>query len=74
MRFLDREGRYWGPPPDDRTAAAELERLQSAGASAIAFVWKSFWMLEHFPRFADHLDGGCSRTLDNDRLKVFSLN
>ena len=26
--FLEREGQYWGPPPDDATAIQELERLR----------------------------------------------
>ena len=28
MPFLERDGEYWGPPPDDLTAIQELERLR----------------------------------------------
>src|SRR5262249_38445511 len=35
--FLERDGQYWGPPPDDATALRELERLRRAGASHIVF-------------------------------------
>src|SRR5206468_624800 len=26
--FLEKNGQYWGPPPDDATAISELERLR----------------------------------------------
>ena len=29
--FLEQEGRYWGPPENDRVAIRELERLRQAG-------------------------------------------
>ena len=74
MRFVDRDGRYWGPPADDASAVAELERLRQAGASAVAFAWKSFWMLDHYQGLAAHLHDNHTVRLDNDRLKIFSLD
>ena len=32
MPFLERDGEYWGPPPDDLTAIQELERLRRSGS------------------------------------------
>jgi hypothetical protein len=49
LPFLERDGQYWGAPPDDATAVAELERLRRAGAAFIAFAWPSFWWLDHYP-------------------------
>ncbi len=35
--FLERDGQFWGRPPDDETAVREFERLRRAGANYIVF-------------------------------------
>jgi len=50
--FLEKNGKYWGPPADAQSAIAELERLRSAHAASIAFVWTTFWWLDHYRVFA----------------------
>src|SRR5262249_36596495 len=49
--FLEREGQYWGPPADDQTAIAELERLRRAGARHLVIAWPAFWWLEYYSEF-----------------------
>ncbi|MGQ9653039.1 MAG: glycosyltransferase family 2 protein [Thermodesulfobacteriota bacterium] len=71
--FLERGGRYWGPPPGDETAMAEMERLRRQGASFIVFVWTAFWWLDHYARFHRFLRGHYPCVLENDRLVVFDL-
>jgi hypothetical protein len=73
LPFLEKDGQYWGPPADDETAIRELERLRKSGARLIVFVWPSFWWLEHYPRFHEHLKKRCRRVLKNDRLVAFEL-
>src|ERR1051326_906095 len=53
--FLEREGRYWGPPENDAVALSELERLRQAGASHIIFAWPSFWWLDYYNGLRNHL-------------------
>ncbi|MGH7337357.1 MAG: glycosyltransferase family 2 protein, partial [Myxococcota bacterium] len=53
--FLERGGLHWGSPADDATAIAELERMRGAGATAIVFVWSTFWWLDHYRGFREHL-------------------
>ena len=53
--FLERDGQYWGVPPDDATAIHELERLREAGASFIVFGWPAFWWLDHYIGLRQHL-------------------
>ena len=36
--FLERDGRYWGPPPDDETAIRECERLRQDGAAFLSLI------------------------------------
>ena len=49
--FLERDGSYWGSPPDDVTAIEELKRLIRAGAGFVAIAWPAFWWLEHTANF-----------------------
>src|SRR5260370_39178995 len=43
VRFLDRNGQYWGPPTDDEHAIREIERLRRGGVGVIGFFSVTFW-------------------------------
>jgi SAM-dependent methyltransferase len=73
LPFLEKQGRYWGPPPDDATAIQELERLRRQGARAVVFVWSAFWWLEHYRQFARHLRKTYPCLRDNEYAVAFSL-
>lgn len=73
LPFLERGGKYWGPPADDATAIRELERLRQGGASHVVFAWPSFWWLDHYAGLKRHLQGACPCLLANERLIVFRL-
>ena len=71
--FLEKNGKYWGPPADDATAIRELERLRRAGARYIAFTWPAFWWTEHYGEFYRHLCEKFPRVLADDWLLLFDL-
>jgi SAM-dependent methyltransferase len=71
--FLERDGQYWGPPPDDSSAIGELERLRRVGAKFLIFAWPAFWWLDHYPGFRQHLVGHYRCILQNERLVAFDL-
>ena len=71
--FVERDGQYWGPPPDDATAIRELERLHGTGASFIVVAWPAFWWLEYYAGFRQHLRANHRCLLENDRVVVFDL-
>jgi glycosyltransferase involved in cell wall biosynthesis len=73
LPFLERDGRYWGSPPDDATAVREFERLRQSGAEFLVFSWPAFWWLDYYPRFRDHVRSGYRCIQKNDRLLVFDL-
>jgi hypothetical protein len=73
LPFLERSGRHWGPPADDATAIAELQRMRQAGASYLAFAWPAFWWLEYYREFAQHVRAQFRCMLENDCLIVFDL-
>ncbi len=72
--FLERGGRYWGPPDNDQTVIQELERLRGAGASHIVFAWPSFWWLDYYSGLRNHLQKNAPCLPSNERLLVFGLN
>ncbi len=72
--FLEKDGQYWGPPPDDATAIQECERLRKSGARFIAFIWPTFWWLDHYVEFARHLRSQYRCVVENERLVIFDLS
>lgn len=71
--FLEKEGRYWGAPPDDETAIRELERLRRAGAVYFVLAWPSFWWRDHYADFHRHLRTRFACLREDDCLVVFDL-
>jgi Sulfotransferase domain len=71
--FLERDGRYWGAPPDDETAISELERLRRSGASFMVFAWPAFWWLDHYAGLREHLRSHFRCVMENDLLVAFDL-
>lgn len=71
--FLERDGVYWGNPPEDDTAIRELERLRGSGATFIVFAWPAFWWLDYYAEFSRYLYSKFRCVLRNDRLIVFDL-
>jgi hypothetical protein len=71
--FLERDGQYWGPPPDDQTAIQELERMRKTGANFIVFGWPAFWWLDHYGGLHDYLSSKCRCILQNSRLIAYDL-
>jgi glycosyltransferase involved in cell wall biosynthesis len=73
LPFLERDGQYWGAPPDDETAIRELDRMRRSGASFLVFAWPAFWWLEYYAEFHRHLCSNFACALANDRLVAFDL-
>ena len=71
--FIERDGQYWGPPPDDQTAIREFERLRQFGATFIVFLWPAFWWLDYYAAFRQYLVSNFPCVLQNDRLVAFDL-
>lgn len=72
--FLERDGQYWGAPPDDDTAIREMERLRRSGARYMAFAWPAFWWFDYYNGLHSHLRSNFRCVLENERLVVFDLN
>lgn len=71
--FLEKDGKYWGRPPDSITAIQELERLRKTGVISIVFASPAFWWLDYYLEFNEYLRANYRCVLENDRLIVFDL-
>ena len=71
--FLERNGEYWGPPPDDQTAIRELHRLRNGGVGFVVFAWPAFWWAQQYPDFHRHLRSTFPCVLENNRVAVFDI-
>jgi len=74
LPFLERDGQYWGPPADDQTAIAELDRMRTAGAKYLAFIFSTFWWLDHYCRFAEHVRTRYRCVAQNPDVIIFALD
>jgi glycosyltransferase involved in cell wall biosynthesis len=72
--FLEKDGRYWGPPVDDGNAIKELERLRRHEAKFIVFLWSSFWWLDYYSDFNRYIRSNFPCIIDNDVLKIYEIS
>ena len=71
--YLEKDGQYWGPPPDAKVAISELERLKNYGANFLVIGWPAFWWMETYGDFFQYLRSNYSCFLENERLVIFDL-
>lgn len=73
LPFLERDGYYWGAPPDDSCAIEELERMRYCKASFMVIGWPAFWWLDYYSKLRNYLSSNFRCILHNSRLIVFDL-
>jgi hypothetical protein len=71
--FLEKDGKYWGRPADNRQAITEIERLRKTGCTHIIFAWPALWWLNYYEGFISISGPIFICTLDNERLVAFDL-
>ena len=69
----DEDGIYGGPPPDDETAVAELQRARRAGAFGVVVAWPSFWWLAHYRALADYVSSATSLLVANENVEIYAF-
>jgi len=53
--FPEKNGVYWGQPADSEAAIAEAKRQRKLGRERMAFIFSTFWWLQHYGKFHDYL-------------------
>ena len=73
LRPMERDGAYWGRPPDGAVAVAELERMRDAGARFLAISWTCWWWLEHYDGLKDWLERHAEALDATDDIRIYGL-
>ena len=71
--FLEKDAIYNGHPVTGADAMADLEKLRREGATHIAFYPNTFWWLELYPEFAQHLAQTATLVDTTAQYKIYDL-
>jgi 4-amino-4-deoxy-L-arabinose transferase-like glycosyltransferase len=71
--FLEKDAIYNGHPVTGADAIADLEKLRREGATHVAFYPNTFWWLELYPEFAQHLAQTATLVDTPAQYKVYEL-
>jgi hypothetical protein len=68
------DGAYSGYyPVDSRTAIEQLEQLREKGGNYVLFPGTSFWWLDHYQEFHQHLESHYQRIWRDDSCLIYEL-
>jgi len=71
--FLEKDGIYNGHPASDAEAINDLEKLRRRGATYIVFYSATFWWLDYYREFAEHLDATATTMKSTPEFRIYYL-
>ena len=71
--FLEEGGIYDGNPSDSPQAIADLEQLRGRGATHFVLSADTFWWLDYYPEFAQHLIENATLIEATPEFKIYRL-
>jgi len=71
--FLEKDGIYAGNPSDNHEAITNLEELRRRGATHVALTTNTFWWLDYYPEFAQHLSDSAVLMETTPEFKIYKL-
>jgi 4-amino-4-deoxy-L-arabinose transferase-like glycosyltransferase len=71
--FLENDAIYNGNPDDSQQAINDLERLRRHGATHFVFTRNTFWWLQSYPEFAQHLVENARLIEATPAFKIYKL-
>ena len=72
--FLEQDAIYDGNPNDGRQAIVDLEQLRGRGATHVVFTANTFWWLEYYPEFAQHLAEKATLMETTSEFRIYKLS
>ena len=72
--FLEEDGIYAGNPGDSQEATENLKELRRRGATHVVFTINTFWWLDYYPEFAQHLAASATLTHATPEFKIYRLD
>ena len=71
--FLENDAIYNGNPDDDQQAIENLERLRRRGATHFVFTRNTFWWLQSYREFAQHLADNATLIEATPQFRIYEL-
>ena len=71
--FIERDAIYAGTPSDSQQATADLERLRRRGATHFVFTINTFWWLNYYPEFTQHLSESATLLEATAEFRIYKL-
>jgi len=71
--FLEKEGIYDGDPMDSEQVITDLESLRKRGASYLVFTKNTFWWLDYYRAFAQHLAENATLMETTSEFRIYQL-
>lgn len=71
LPLLERNGSYWGPPPDDEAAIRALEQVGAQAGTTVVVAWPAFEWLDWYPGLARYLEDRYARVAANSLIVAF---
>jgi 4-amino-4-deoxy-L-arabinose transferase-like glycosyltransferase len=72
--FLEKDAIYAGNPSDSREAITDLEQLRRRGATHFVFTSNTFWWLDYYPEFAQHLAESAKLMEATPEFRIYRLS
>jgi len=71
--FIERDAIYAGTPSDSQQATADLEQLRRRGATHLVFTTNTFWWLDYYPEFTQHLSESATLMGATAEYRIYKL-
>jgi hypothetical protein len=72
--FLEKDGIYAGNPSDSQEAIIDLTALRRYGATHVVLTANTFWWLDYYPEFAQHLAQSATVLEATPEFKIYKLS
>jgi 4-amino-4-deoxy-L-arabinose transferase-like glycosyltransferase len=71
--FLENDAIYNGNPDDSRQAIQNIERLRRRGATYFVFTRNTFWWVQSYPEFVEHLAADAKLIEATPEFRIYEL-
>jgi hypothetical protein len=71
--FLEKDAIYAGNTSDSQEAIADVEQLRRRGATHFVFTTSTFWWLDYYPEFAQHLAESAKLMDATPEFRIYKL-
>jgi len=72
--FLEKDAIYAGNPSDSQEVIVDLEQLRRRGATHLVFTINTFWWLDYYPEFAQHLAESAKLMEATPAFRIYKLS